>query len=145
MLAQFVATVLIHCPAHYLVGAALGMKFRSIRLGRTTLARVLPERLASLARLVPLPALSTVKTSVEGATRVRAAAMYASGTVASVAIAFVLAGAASEVEPLSYSALAWAVAMGYLLFDLVFSPKSGDLMRARRILGPGRNQNQVPT
>ncbi|MDE1852329.1 MAG: hypothetical protein KGI38_01145 [Thaumarchaeota archaeon] len=135
------ATVLIHCPTHYLVGAALGIRFRSIRLGRTTLARVLPERLASLARLLPLPSLSTVKASVEGTTKVRAAATYASGTVASVAIAFVLAGAASAVEPPTYSALAWAVAMGYLLFDLVFSPKSGDLMRARRILGPGRNQS----
>ena len=49
VLAQLVATYLIHCPAHYLVGNATGISFRSIRFGRTTLARVLPGRAAGIA------------------------------------------------------------------------------------------------
>ena len=57
--------------------------------------------------------------------------MFASGTVASVSSAIAIAIAATLAEPPVYAALTWAVAVGYLIFDAVFSPRSGDLMRAR--------------
>ena len=131
VIAQFVATYLVHCPAHYLVGAALGIRFRGMRIGRTTLARVLPGRLGGIARLVPVLSLSTQRDSLVNVSKRRAAAMYASGTVASVSSAIAIAIVATSAEPLAYEALAWAVAVGYLLFDTLFSPRSGDLMRAR--------------
>lgn len=129
--AQLVATYLVHCPAHYLVGAALGIRFRKIRMGRMTLARVLPGRLAGVARLVPVLALSAEKDSLAKVSNRRAAVMYTSGTVASVSSAIAIAIAATSAEPPVYAALAWAVAVGYLIFDAVFSPRSGDLMRAK--------------
>jgi len=58
-IAQFVATYLVHCPANYLVGTSLGIRFRGMRIGRTTLAQVLPGRLAGIARLVPVLSFST--------------------------------------------------------------------------------------
>jgi hypothetical protein len=131
VIAQLTATYLIHCPAHYLVGSALGIRFREMRIGRTALARVLPVRLAGIARLVPVLSLSTQRDSIVNVSKRRAAAMYASGTVASVSSAIAIAAVATSAEPLTYAALAWAVAVGYLLFDAVFSPRSGDLMRAR--------------
>lgn len=136
LVAQLLATYLIHCPAHYLVGAAVGIRFRNIHLGRTTLARVLPARLAVLARLFPILTLSTERASLAKASKQKAASMYASGMVASVSSAIVIAAAATLREPFPYAALAWVVAIGYLLFDLAFSPRSGDMMKARAALGP---------
>ncbi|HEY6283844.1 MAG TPA: hypothetical protein VIW22_07970, partial [Nitrososphaerales archaeon] len=64
-----------------------------------------------------------------------AAAMYASGTVASVSSAFVIAGVATTTEAFLPAVIAWLFAIGYLMFDVVFSPKSGDIMKARAALG----------
>lgn len=131
---ELAATYLVHCPAHYIVGGVVGIRFRNIRFGQTTLARVLPGRFAGLTRLVPILTLSTDKASLAKASKVKCAAMYASGTVASVTSAFVIAGAATVTEALLPAAIAWLVAVGYLVFDVVFSPKNGDLSRARAAL-----------
>jgi hypothetical protein len=133
LVAQLSATYLIHCPAHYFVGRAVGIRFSSIRLGRTTLAKALPPGLAPFVRRLPILTLSTDKSSLVGLPRGRISAMYASGTVASAGSAVVLAGAVSLSGPLVLVGLSWLVAIGYFLFDVVFSPKSGDLMRARAV------------
>ena len=134
IISELAATYLVHCPAHYIVGMAVGIRFRSIRLGRTTLARALPARYAGLARYIPILTLSTDKASLAKASKERAAAMYASGTVASVSSAFVIAGVATTAEAFLPAVIAWLVAIGYLLFDVVFSPKSGDIMKVRAAL-----------
>ncbi|MDA4119368.1 MAG: hypothetical protein OK436_02160 [Thaumarchaeota archaeon] len=134
VVAELAATYLVHCPAHYIVGRVVGITFRKIRFGKTTLARVLPTRFAGLARLVPILTLSTDKASLARASKTRAAAMYASGTVASVSSAFIIAGVASITEALLPAAIAWLVAVGYLVFDVVFSPRSGDIMKAQSAL-----------
>ncbi|MBI3841335.1 MAG: hypothetical protein HY297_05235 [Thaumarchaeota archaeon] len=129
--AQFLATYLIHCPAHYVVGRALGIRFRSIRLGRTTLVKALPDRFKSLGRLFPILTLSTERSSLARASRLRAGAMFSSGTVASSGSAVVIAAAVSPYGDVVATLLASAFAAGYLTFDIVFSPRLGDLMRAR--------------
>jgi hypothetical protein len=133
---ELASTYLLHCPGHYLVGTALGIRFTRLRLGRTTLARVLPPRAAGLAKAFPILSLSTDKKTLAAASKYGASAMYASGTVASVASALVIAAVSTFAEPFASSAVAWLVAIGYLVFDVVFSPKSGDLMRARAALRP---------
>jgi hypothetical protein len=134
IIAELAATYLVHCPAHYIVGRVVGIRFRKIRFGQTTLARVLPARFAGLARLVPILTLSTDKASLAQTSKGSAAAMYASGTVASVSAAFVIAGVATATEAFLPAAVAWLVAIGYLMFDVVFSPRSGDIMKARAAL-----------
>jgi len=134
VIAQGAGTYLVHCPAHYFVGRVVGISFRTIRFGRTTLARVLPPRFAGLARLVPILTLSTEKASLAKASKGRAAAMYASGAIASVCSAFVIAGVATVSESSFPAAVAWLVAIGYLVFDVVFSPRTGDIKRARATL-----------
>jgi hypothetical protein len=134
-LAQLLATYLVHCPAHYLVGTAVGIRFKSIRLGRTTLARALPPRVAPLARLFPILTLSTDKASLVGIPKPRVSAMYLSGTVASSGSAIAIAAAVSLSGSLALVGLAWVITIGYLLFDVVFSPKSGDVMKARALRG----------
>ena len=142
--AQLLATYLIHCPAHYFVGRAFGIRFTRIGLGKTTLARALPSQLGRIAGLIPILTLSIDKASFAGLPKSRISAMYMSGVVASSASAIALAGAVTG-GPFWTAVAAWLVALGYLLFDIVFSPRSGDVMRARRLrrlpLGkPGETQ-----
>jgi hypothetical protein len=129
--AQLLASYLLHCPAHFIVGSALGIKFSGVHLGRTTISKSISPRLGRVARLMPVPYLSTEAASVASASPRRAAAMYASGVSASVSSALLIAAAATSSEPLAYAAIAWGVAVAYLASDLVLSPKSGDLRRAR--------------
>jgi hypothetical protein len=136
VVAQLLATYLVHCPAHYMVGRVSGIRFRGIRLGRTTLSRVLPARLKGVASLVPIPTLSTDKSSLSQVSRSKVSAMYLSGAVASSASAVAVAVAVTPGGPLPLVAISWAVAIGYLLFDLVYSPKSGDVKRARAFNPP---------
>ncbi len=131
---ELMSTYLLHCPAHYVVGGALGIRFSRMGLGRTALARILPGRAAGLARLLPVLTLSTDRASLAAASKRRAAAMYASGAIVSVSSALAIAAVASGVQPALYSALAWALAVSYLAFDAVFSPRGGDLGRAKRAL-----------
>ena len=128
--AQLMSTYLVHCPAHFVVGMVVGVRFRELRLGRTTLARILPNRLRGLARRLPVLTLVTDRSSLPKVSRHGLAAMYASGTVASTASAFAIAAASTLSEQPPYFLLAWAVAFAYLAFDVIFSPKSGDLKRA---------------
>ena len=131
VVAEFLATYLVHCPAHYVIGNLLGIRFRKIRSSRSTLARSLPPRLSSFVNLLPVLTLSTGKRSVLNVSKRRLALMYEAGTVASVSAAFVISAAATLVEPPLYAVVAWVVALAYLGFDLKFSPKSRDFARAR--------------
>lgn len=131
VVAELLATYLVHCPAHYFVGSAFGIRFTRIGLGRTTLAKALPPRFGRIAGLVPIVTLSVEKSSLVGLPVSRISAMYLSGVVASSASAVAIA-AAVTVGPLWTAVAAWLIALGYLLFDIVFSPRSGDVMRARR-------------
>ncbi|HMD79160.1 MAG TPA: hypothetical protein VKF39_04160, partial [Nitrososphaerales archaeon] len=91
VVAELLATYLIHCPAHYVVGRTLGIRFVSMRLGRTTLAKALPPQLSRFARLLPILTLSTDRSTLSRTGKGGASAMYASGTVASVLSAFIVA------------------------------------------------------
>jgi len=132
--AQLTSTYLVHCPAHYVVGRAVGVRFRELRLGKTTLARALPNKLKGLARPLPILTLVTDKSSIAKVSRRRLAVMYASGTVASTVSAFAIAAASTLAEQPPFFLLTWAVGLAYLAFDLVFSPRTGDLRRARAVL-----------
>lgn len=132
LLAELLSTYLVHCPAHYLVGRVLGIRFVDMKLGRTTLAKALPPRFSRFARLLPILTLKADRESLWRAGPGRASAMYASGTFASVLSAFVVAAWTTTTGSVGLIAAAWGVAFLYLFFDLVFSPRSGDIMRARK-------------
>jgi hypothetical protein len=133
LIVEFLATYLVHCPAHYVVGTMLGIRFRAMRFGRTTLAEALPPRFSRVARLIPIITLATDRSSLSRAGGRRAAAMFSSGTVASVLAAFAVAASVTPSGSAYLVIAAWAVAIGYLAFDAVFSPRSGDISRARKV------------
>jgi hypothetical protein len=131
VVAEFLATYLVHCPAHYLIGTLMGIRFRLMRSSRTTLGRALPPRFSAMANLFPVLTLSTDRSSLQVVSKSRRALMYEAGTVASVSAAFIISAGATFAEPLVYAVPAWVVAIAYLGFDIRFSPKSGDFARAR--------------
>jgi hypothetical protein len=132
ILAELLSTYLVHCPAHYLVGRALGIRFVDMRLGRTTLAKALPPRFSKFARLMPIFTLRSEKESLLRAGAGRASVMYASGTLASVLSAFSVAAWTTPGAQVGLILATWGTAILYLVFDVVFSPRSGDIMRARK-------------
>lgn len=131
---ELVTTYLIHCPAHYFVGRVFGIRFSAIRIGRTGLTRLLPTGFGRIARLLPILTLSTERASLAAVSRKKVAVMYGSGTVASTASAVAVAVFFTMEGSFSNSAATWAVALLYLAFDLVFSPRGGDLFRAKNAL-----------
>lgn len=134
VVAEFLATVLIHCPAHYATGALFGVRFTSIKLSRPALVRSFPRFMEPLAPFLLVPTLFVDRPSIEAQGKWKLAAMYSSGVTASVLSAFALAASATQTTPIPLILPAWVFALAFLAFDSVFSPRSGDLMRARRAL-----------
>jgi hypothetical protein len=131
LIVQVLSGFLIHCPAHYVVGRLLGIRFREIRLGRTTMAKALPPALRRLASFVPVLSLFVYRKTLREAGASRAKAMYLSGVTASIVSEFAFAAAATFCGNFPATLLTWAYALGHLVSDLALSPKSGDVMRAR--------------
>jgi hypothetical protein len=131
LVAQALATVLIHCPAHYIVGRALGISFRSIRLGRTSVSRVLPASLKRIGSLLVVFTLSVDPVSKKLASPMKLRAMYLAGVTGSVGSAVTFAFAVSQTGNYVAGAVLWVFAIAYLASDVLFSPRAGDLMRAR--------------
>ncbi len=138
VLAEVSASYLIHCPAHYVIGVAVGVRFRSLRLGHSSMAGALPPSLAGLVRIVPVPSLVIDRSSIGQVPNGRVAVMYASGAVASTGSALAIALAATWLEPFLYAAPALVIAVVYILSDIVLSPKSGDMARALRVWKAGK-------
>ncbi len=131
LLAQALTTILIHCPAHYIVGRALGIRFKAIRLGRTSASRVLPASLKRIGSLLVVFTLSVDPDSKKRASPMSLRAMYLAGVVGSVGSAITFAYAVSQAGDLATGTVTWVFAIAYLASDVLFSPRAGDLMRAR--------------
>ncbi len=135
LVAQGITTILVHCPAHYFVGRLLGVRFSRMRLGRSTLVRALPPSIKSFSSVLIVFSLSVGPESRRNSPSGRLRAMYLSGVVASVTGAFVFPFLSIIRGNLLATLLTSLFAVAYLLSDVLLSPKSGDLMRARAAAG----------
>lgn len=136
---QFLLTFLLHCPAHYVVGRALGISFAGMRLGRTSLFQGPTSFSRRIASLLIVFTLKADKDSIRRASPRRVKAMFLSGVVTSTGSAFIFAFiVALQADAATLATSLFALV--YLLFNLEFSPRSGDVMRARslakRFTGP---------
>ncbi len=139
LVAQALATVLIHCPAHYVVGRILGIGFSKISLGRSTSTKALPPSMRRVAPILIVFTLSVDARSKRTAAPRRLRAMYLAGVTGSVGAAIMFALTISLTGGYLASLLTWLFALGYLLSDLILSPLSGDLMRARAAMARVRS------
>jgi len=131
LLAQALTTILVHCPAHYLVGRALGIKFSRIGTGRSTAARVLPGSLRRIGSSLVVFTLTVDPESKRSASPTRLRAMFLAGVTGSVGSAVTFAYAVGLAGNYLAGITTWVFAIAYLATDVVFSPRAGDLMRAR--------------
>ncbi|MFQ5951261.1 MAG: hypothetical protein ACE5KH_04170 [Candidatus Geothermarchaeales archaeon] len=119
-----------HCLTHYVVGTILGIRFQYYMVTRTPLRKLALPIVSPLAGHVPLLAIKTDPRSLRSASSTRRAIMFASGTVASISLPFLLAAEAYfTLTPTAWSILL-TMSILNLVFTLYFSPKVGDLSRA---------------
>lgn len=136
LLIQAAASALLHCPAHYVVGRALGIEFAKIRLSPASISRSLPGPLRSIASFAVVPSLVTKKGSLRQAGPRRSWEMFMAGVAASNVAVFSIAVWSLASMDVVTAAAALAFALFYLVSDVLFSPKTGDAMRARAALRP---------
>ncbi len=133
ILAQVLSTFLVHCPAHYAVGRLLGIRFDSITFGKTSMSAALPVPLRRAASYLVVFSVRVNRGSLRDSTPRRARAMYFSGVSASVASAFLFAIYVTSTGAFLSAFLCFVFAFVYLASDAIFSPKVGDIARARRL------------
>lgn len=136
LLTQAAASVLLHCPAHYVVGRALGIGFIRIRLSPTSIAQNLPGPVRRVSSIAAVPSLVTKRGSLRQAGPRRSWAMFMAGVVASNVAVFSIAVWSLVSTDAITAGAALAFALFYLASDVLFSPRSGDVMRARAALRP---------
>ena len=137
LLAQGVILYCIHCPSHYAVGRMVGIKFSGLVVGRSALRKSSSRAVRLIGERAVTPVLIVDRASLARASPLRRKAMFYSGVTASTAAPFLVALYASLTgDPLSTSTLiAVIVAIGYLTFNIFYSPRTGDIHRARLLGG----------
>jgi hypothetical protein len=135
LLAQGVILYLVHCPSHYIVGRIVGIKFTGLVVGRSALKRSSSRVVRLIGERAVTPVLVVDRASLARVSPLQRKAMFYSGVTASTAAPFLVALFASlSGDPVSILATL-AVAIGYLAFNIVYSPTTGDVHRARLLAG----------
>ena len=123
-----------HGLAHFLVGRTVGIKFRYYFWGRSGVARLHLPLISGLASLMPVLTLKVSKLSLQSVSRARRAAMYASGAVASMCLPLIPIIMALGHLSTAQSGVLLLLALLNMALDLYYSPRAGDLARARSSL-----------
>lgn len=126
-----------HCLAHFLVGRALGVRFLYYFITRSALQRAMPPALQAVARRIPLLAIRIAPHSLKAVSNMRTAAMFAAGTIVSMTLPWVPVGYGLVQGQAPAAMVVALVAAANVGFTLYFSPRVGDLSRARRALVRG--------
>jgi hypothetical protein len=123
-----------HCLTHYLVGRLVGIRFLYYFFSHSALGRLPLPGVRPLARRLPLLTIKVAPLDLLRVPRKRAAAMLASGTAVSMGLPW-FAVVYGFMQGQSLAAILVAVfAVANVGFTLYFSPRVGDLSRARRVL-----------
>ncbi len=123
-----------HCLAHYIIGRVVGIRFSHYYLGLSNIYRLRIPLPASIRLGLWALGIKSVPESLRAASPASKAVMYASGAVASMLLPFTvplyLLYRGVVDTALFFTALS-ALNAG---FSLYFSPRAGDLWKARRSL-----------
>jgi len=119
-----------HCLAHYVVGRLTGIKFEYYRLGKSGVAKLKLPAVSFLGSKLPVLALKVDRSSIHQANRIGISAMFSAGALVSMAFPFLAVAASIGNLPLPLSIILMLLAASNLVFDLYYSPRTGDLARA---------------
>jgi hypothetical protein len=135
LLAQGVILYAVHCPSHYAVGRLLGIKFSGLAVGPSALRKSSSRVIRLIGERAVTPVLIVDRASLARVSPLRRKAMFYSGVTASTVAPFLVALYASLTgDPLATLATL-IVAIGYLIFNIFYSPRTGDVYRARLLGG----------
>ena len=133
--AQGVVLYCVHCPSHYVVGRIVGIKFSRIVVGRSALRKSSSRVVRLIGERAVTPVLVVDRASLAMVSRRRRRAMFYSGVTASTAAPFLIALYALLTGDQTSTLAALVVAIGYLTFNIYYSPRTGDLHRAKLLVG----------
>lgn len=131
LVAWFCLLFFPHSLTHYIVGTLVGIKFQYYCLGRSSVYKLkLPFARAIASRSVILT-LKVDQRSLRSASRGGRAVMFSSGAVVSMILPFFAAVASLGRLQMNLSAFLLSLSIANLAFDLYYSPKAGDISRAK--------------
>lgn len=124
-----------HCLAHHLVGRLLGIRFHFYYVGRSLLTRLQLPVIQAIARRMPMLGIKVDYATLLRASPARRAAMYYSGPLASTLLPLYTVVYAHLYMPFGASSLAALLAAANIGFTSYYTPKVGDVKKARGASG----------
>src|SRR5213593_2169398 len=131
LLAWFSFWFFSHDLAHHITGQLVGIKFRYYYLGKSAIRKLNLPIIPQLMNRIPVLVLKVDHESLRQATPRSQSAMFASGAIVSIVLPWLIIPASFSLGP-TLGLLFLALVVGNDSFTLYFSPKTGDLYRARK-------------
>ncbi len=131
LMAWFCLLFFPHGLAHYFVGVLVGVRFRHYSFGRSSISKLRMRFLGVFASKLVVLTLRVDQASLRSVSPLRRRIMFSSGAVASMVLPFFAAAASIGHLPSALSALLLLISVANLAFDLYYSPKAGDISRAK--------------
>ena len=123
-----------HDLAHHIVGRIVGVGFRYYFLGRSAITKMSLPVASSLLRAVPVLGLKIDKTSLSSISPNSVRAMYASGSVSSMLLPWLVVPTGYAIS-LPVGILLTILTAANDVFTLYFSPQVGDFHQVRMVRG----------
>lgn len=134
-IAYFLALVCLvffpHCLAHYAVGRLAGIRFDYYYLTKSGVRKLRIPLAGRIGQKIPVLALKVDPFSLRSVSRDRRVAMFSAGAIASMVLPFISVAASFEYLPTSFTLILFLFALANFAFDLYYSPKAGDLAKAK--------------
>jgi len=125
----------IHDLTHHAVGKMFGIRFQYYFLGRSAIRKLKLPLVSGLMDKVPVFVLKVDGSSLRGVSPRRRRWMYASGAMASMDLPWIIVPSSFSLGPYWVGVFFLMLVFGNELFTLYFSPKTGDLYRAKSVKG----------
>src|SRR2546426_9334403 len=123
-----------HDLAHHIVGRIVGVSFRYYFLGRSAITKMSLPIASNLLRAIPVLGLKIDKSSLNSISPNNVRAMYASGTVSSMLLPWVVVPTGYAIS-FPVGILLTILTLANDVFTLYFSPQAGDIHQARMVRG----------
>ncbi len=132
LFAWFTLCFFSHDLAHHIVGSLGGIRFRYYFLGRSAIRKLKLPLLPRLMNNIPVLVLKIDPKSMAQASARARKRMHASGAIVSMSLPWLIIPESFAIGPI-WGLLFIAFVLGNDIFTLYFSPKTGDLFRARMV------------
>lgn len=124
-----------HGLTHHIIGRLGGIKFEYYFVGRSAITKLKIPVVSRVLLHVPVLILKIEKKSMSEASPRARRWMHVSGALVSMILPWLIIPSSYGIGPIWVGYFFTIIVVGNDLFTLYFSPKTGDIYRARRIKG----------